>query len=477
MEHNTINDPTPALALPTEITLHISAYLPYSTLVNISLVCKTWRFGVLPLLFRSITLTSDENIAHFSCTIASDDESTSCHASQCIRSLSITSDSTNKLITESGLAHLATCVPHLVHLVQLHWCITFVPADRTVLKLFQTSFPQLRSVSLLVPDGHQFQNELEESHYAALLGFKNLSEFQLQIPQISPDISTKAFRPLKQLISTCPGLEFLQLYIHSPISHSVLGYTPDDIAIWLGLELPMPSLRRLHLLGSVHIDERDFVSSPDTGTHHFRDFLSQHMHIEELYLDGLAWGASPSAANPEYLAQALPSLKRFSGPDVLCDLLIRSSVSQRLECLSVEKCNFKGGLSFAAHRLPKILSLPALRELVIETKMYYQVLTILEAILPEAPGLESLGLVPVPLACHAMFLGLIGHTPGLRKTSIFNFTSTAIDPVRLSQLAQENSAEHHLYSKMKQACPKLEVAGPWLPSTVPNKRGAGLIFC
>ncbi|CAE6403911.1 unnamed protein product [Rhizoctonia solani] len=477
MEHNTINDPTPALALPTEITLHIAAHLPYSTLVNISLVCKTWRSGVLPILFRSIALTSDQNIAHFSCTIASDDESTSYPASQCIRSLSITSDSKNKLITEAGLARLATCVPHLVHLVQLHWCITFVPADRTVLKLFQTSCPQLRSVSLLVPDGRQFQNELEESHYAALLGFKNLSEFQLQIPQIPPDIGTKAFRPLKKLISACPGLEFLQLYIRSPSSHPVVGYTPDDIAIWLGLELPMPSLRRLHLLGSVHIDERDFVSSPDTGAHHFRDFLSQHIHIEELYLDGVPRGTSPSAANPEYLAQALPSLKRFSGPDVLCDLLIRSSVSKRLECLSIEKSNFKGGLSFAAHRLPKILSLPALRELVIETKMYYQVLTILEAILPEAPGLERLGLVPLPPACHAMFLELISHTPGLRKTSIFNFMPALIDPMCPYQVAHENSAEHHLYNKIKQVCPKLEVSGPWLPSTVSNKRGAGFIVC
>ncbi|EUC59352.1 hypothetical protein RSOL_309470 [Rhizoctonia solani AG-3 Rhs1AP] len=281
--------------------------------------------------------------------------------------------------------------------------------------------------NLLVLDGHQFKNTLGESDYATLLGFKNLSELQFKVHHISPDIGTRAFGPLKGLISRCPNLEFLQLYFISP-QLRLAHYNLDDVATWLGLELFMPSLRRLHLLGSVQIDEASLISSPNNETHHFRDFLARHVHIEELYLDCVNLVGSSEAANPESLAQALPSLKSFSGPDVLCDLIVRSSVAKRLECLSIDECSFKAGISFVPHRPRKVLPLPKLRELVIGTNMYYPVLTILELLLPEAPGLERLGLIPIPPACHAMLLELISHTPGLRNTSIFNSTPAVIDP-------------------------------------------------
>ncbi|CAE6473089.1 unnamed protein product [Rhizoctonia solani] len=461
-----------ASSLPTEITLHISSYLPQSTLVNVSLVCRTWRLGILSILFSSIALTNDECIARFSRTITHGGKINSASPiSQYIRSLIIASDSITKPITELGLAPLASCIPYLAQLARLHWRISFVPANGDVLGLFQSRCPQLKSVSLLVPDGHQFKNNLGESHYATLLGFKNLSEFKLQVHHIPPDLGTKAFGPLKGLVSHCPNLEFLQLYFLNPELRSAC-YTLDDVATWLGLEVFMPSLRRFHLLGSVQIDEASLVSSPDNGTHYFRNFLTRHAHLEELHLNCVSLASFSETADPEHLAQALPSLKRFSGPDVLCDLLVRSSVAKRLERLSIDECSFKAGISFVPHRPPRVLPLPMLRELVIGTNMFYPVLTILELLLPEAPSLERLGLVPIPPACHAMFLDLVSHTPRLQKTSIFNSTPAIIDPVGPNQQTAGDVAQHRLYVEMKKVCPELDVTRAWLAGVVLDKREA-----
>ncbi|CAE6479590.1 unnamed protein product [Rhizoctonia solani] len=235
----------------------------------------------------------------------------------------------------------------------------------------------------------------------------------------------------------------------------------------------MPSLRRLHLLGSVQIDEASLISSPNNETHHFRDFLARHVHIEELYLDCVNLVGSSEAANPESLAQALPSLKSFSGPDVLCDLIVRSSVAKRLECLSIDECSFKAGISFVPHRPRKVLPLPKLRELVIGTNMYYPVLTILELLLPEAPGLERLGLIPIPPACHAMLLELISHTPGLRNTSIFNSTPAVIDPTDHYKRTAGDVAQYRLYVEIKKVCPELDVSRAWLAGVILDKREAG----
>ncbi|CAE7085259.1 unnamed protein product, partial [Rhizoctonia solani] len=429
-----------ASSLPTDITLHIASYLPYSTLTNVSLVCKNWRLGILPALFRSTLLENDQSIANFSRTIALDDELGFPSISQFIRSLSISNWSA-KTITDSGLVPLVSCVPRLVHLVRLHWRITFVPADINILELFQTNCAQLRWVSLLIPDGYEFERKLEESHYAILLSFRNLSEFRLQVHHIPPDVNTKAFRPLKRLISNCPGLELLQLYLYDP---QPVHYTLEDVATWLGDEVDMPSLRRLHLLGSVRIDAASLVSSPGTGAHYFREFLARHKNIEELYLDCVNVNSFPGTTDPEDLARALPFLRSFAGPDFLCDILVRSSVAGQLECLSIQKCCFKAGRSFISHGPHQILPLPKLRELVVETKMYYQVLTILELILPAAPGLENLGLPQLPPPCHDIFLELVTHTPGLQKTSIFNSVPCVLNPTVPCKLTAGDVAQRRL---------------------------------
>ncbi|CAE6506459.1 unnamed protein product [Rhizoctonia solani] len=461
------------LSLPYEVILHITSDLPHATLVNISLVCKTWRSAILSILFNSIALTNDGKIAHFSNTITSDNGSSS--ISQCIRSLSITTDPINKSMTEQGLALLAPCVPHLSRLVQLRWRIFFAPVDVNVLKLFQTSCPQLRSVTLLVPNGYKFKNNLEEYQYATLLGFKNLSEFRIQVHHITPDIGTEAFGPLKGLIANCPKLELLQLYFLN-LHPRPVEYTPENVAIWLGLELNMSSLRSLQLLGSLQIDEGSLVSPLDTGTYYFRDFLARHAHIEELFLTCVDMHGFLGTANPEDLAQLLPSLKRFSGPDFLCDLLVRSSVAKQLECLSIDESAFKAGMSFTPHRPYSVLPLPMLRELVIETEIYYQVLTMLELLLPGAPGLERLGLAPMPPPCHAMLLELVSNTPKLRQTSIFNFTPSLTDPTVPYQKTSGDIAQHQLFDKIKRVCPELEVTGSWLGSMTLEKCEAGIIW-
>ncbi|KAJ1300555.1 hypothetical protein OPQ81_002209 [Rhizoctonia solani] len=204
------------------------------------------------------------------------------------------------------------------------------------------------------------------------------------------------------LISNCPGLESLQLYMERYTE----SYSLEKVTTWMTAGVTIQCLRKLHLWGNIEIDEASFVSPLDTERYHFKDFLARHPRIEELTLGCTALRGFYGATNPECLAQVLPSLKRFSGPDCLCDLLIRSSLAKQLEYLTIEDVGFRSGKCFGPSKEYNVLALAALQELDIGTEIFPRALIILNAILPVAPELKRLGLSPVPPR-HVSSLSLV----------------------------------------------------------------------
>ncbi|KAG8696700.1 hypothetical protein FRC11_000555, partial [Ceratobasidium sp. 423] len=301
-------------------------------------------------------------------------------------------------ITNPALALLESAIPELCRLERLSWRLFFVPKSLKIFKLLQTRCPQLDSVELLIPEDFRFKTKLGKIQYKTLLDFKDLTNFSLEITSPPRGIETEYIQPLKALLTNSPALEFLQLNLDDTWSGaSERTYSPELIAMSLGEQFTLPRLRKLKILGSIELAEKGLLAPPSTGTYFFREFLSRHTRLEDLTLECYEIVAHfRNGINPEDLATALPSLKRFQGPEFICDQLVRSSLAAQLENLIIDESSFEQGLDFALDGQYDIRPLPMLRELDIGTNRFPDALDILKAIMPTANGLQVLRLGSYP---------------------------------------------------------------------------------
>ncbi|CAE6421851.1 unnamed protein product [Rhizoctonia solani] len=472
-------------SLSPEITLLIADYLPHPAVAVASLVCKSWRSRTLAILFRSVALTSDSHIAHFSHTIANR-VNLPFSISQHIRSLTIGTGLKDDSITESGLTSLASCTSHLFRLRELRWELPLVPDNVKVLELFKAQCHQLELVALLLPEELASGNTLGEYLCPTLTSpkFDNLVEFQLRMQYNPQRFGTNTSDPLNKMLANCPKLQSLRIQIMDDQSDTPTAHLDEFIALF-DAQMTLPYLRKLHILGDIGMARESLIDS-DTGSRHLRDFLSRHINIEELSLDcfllyGSSRGSSrgSSSGNPEYLAKALPSLKRFCGPYFMCEILLRSSVAKRLECLSFQRVRFYRSVTlFTWGGKYPILPVPKLRELDVSKFGFGNILRVLTKLLPVAPELEELDLGNFYPDQSTTFLELFQYTPKLRKMSIFNlsFRLDYSDPLHVRSYWTTNPEFESLFEQMKKMCPELGVTKHWEGSMKLDKKNAKMIW-
>lgn len=170
-------------------------------------------------------------------------------------------------------------------------------------------------------------------------------------------------RELTDMIEASPNLIELSL--------DTWGLVLD---ILRNLKNPLSKLRKLTLRGhhyTTYQHSRGYIS-PDH--HPISLFLQIRPHIEELHLD---WSDCvrcyriSDGFHPDIMLEAPQSLKRFSGPPILCAGLFKSPAAAQLESVIV-KCRASHAAYFPKHRDATILmtetveSLPCLKELIFE---------------------------------------------------------------------------------------------------------------
>ncbi|CAE6421861.1 unnamed protein product [Rhizoctonia solani] len=461
-------------SLLPEITLLIADYLPHPAVAVASLVCRSWRSRTIAILFRSVSLTSDSHITRFSHTIGNRADSPF-SISQHIRSLAISSLRYDS-ITESGLASLVSCTSHLVQLRELRWELSFVPNNVKVLELFQAQCHQLELVALLVPKKLESGGTLGEYLCPMLKSpkFDNLVEFQLRMQYTPLYFDTDTSDPLNKMLANCPKLQSLRIHIVDCTGHITLFHINHLIASF-DAELTLPFLRKLHILGDIGMTRESLMPS-ETGSPNFRGFLARYTHIEELCLD-CVFLYDPPSDNPEHLAGALPSLKRFCGPDFICNILVRSSLAKQLECLSIQPVEVGPGKAFTPGGEYAILPLPKLKELDVRNLDCEDVFIILPMLLPVAPELETLAIESMYADEYATFLELFQYTPKLRQMSAFNLALKfdRSDPLHVTSRWVTKRGIEPLFEQMKEMCPQLVFTKPWVGSMMLDRENAKMM--
>ncbi|CAE6473083.1 unnamed protein product [Rhizoctonia solani] len=429
----------PLSRLPTEIVSHITSYLPRFCIISASLVCRAWRLVLLRTLYHSVKLVEDRHAVHFANTITSDGVAGLSHyIPQLITSLGIGSE-WSMYITGLGLAHLESCIMHLIQLRRFHCHIILSASENLELfRLVQTQCLQLESVGLHFVGADV--SKIESSQLTTLFGFRNLVNYSLRMRYILWDIDSGTLAPLKALVINCPNLESLTLDFSFSFDDSgpKTTYNLDLLPDLFAQDLIMPDLHTLHLCGDVEMDIGSILSSPTTGSYLFRDFLSRHPQIRDLKLGWLHINGSYKNhdMHPDNLGLALPSLRRCSAPVFICAHLVCSAVATQLEHLEVRGRTAASEFAFEA------LPMPMLRVLLI--KIDYDVLKVMRLIMPVANRLEHLCLTGIRRRHHTEFLELLTHTPNLQTVSM--------DYLEAYSCQQ-------LVGKIKTMYPKLKIVG------------------
>ncbi|CAE6433944.1 unnamed protein product [Rhizoctonia solani] len=454
--------------LPVEIVSQIGTYLSQHALASTSLVCKAWRLAILPILYSSVIIGKNSHVKQFS-TVLSSGSVDSVQISSCVKKLEIHLDDID--IDQSVLALLEPWVSRLTQLSEFRWNLYYVPDNLQLIQLFQTECPALSSVYISFPwERDFFKSESGQIQLSTLLGFKNIVNFELQTDDfgkhtrifqlnisdyiIEPGFEAECAQPLRALLLNCPGLQSLTLYFHD----DDLNYSLDTLVAPWDHELTLPQLKKLHIRGAVELNLKTLFSPPGERPHALRDFLSRHPQIEDLELACCSVESYDEETNPHHFSLALPSLKYLKGPDLICDQLIRSTVASKLETLNIGQCSFEAGVDFLPDKVFGVQPLSKLRRLEIETDEFGDALEIMKLILPATEVLEELCITTVPYRYHHAFLGLLAHTPQLRKLTMYNF-STFFMKATASVLPggdEEASYEAELKRKLRILCPELE---------------------
>ncbi|CAE6418986.1 unnamed protein product [Rhizoctonia solani] len=377
----------PLSRLPTEITLHITNYLTHSHVTSASLVCRAWRLALIPVLYRSVQLDSDDRAVQFANTVTSGGVTgVSPHIPRSVRFLRIVQHfRMNGDITNLGFDLLNPCMTYFTGLRGLYFHVTgdIVLNNPEFIKLAQTWCPKLETVDLHIQN-IDYQTQIGKHLLTTLFDFKNLVSFSLSSPFISSGISVESLGSLESLAANCPRLEIFKLDLSFRDYKGVeFYYTPDIVANSFG-KSTMPFLHTLHLCDILGQQLENFSDFPPTGSHPFRDFLLRHPHIKGFKIGYSATDTKSPNINPENLARAFPSLKYFSAPKFLCAKLWRSTLANRIECLSIQR----GVWDFEGE--PELPPMPMLRQLRIDEPDPLEALKLMGMIMPVACGIEHL---------------------------------------------------------------------------------------
>ncbi|CAE6501215.1 unnamed protein product [Rhizoctonia solani] len=364
--------------LPPEIIQQIFSQIPPTrdSLSTASLVCKTWREMILPLLFSSVRLFNQDQNSFIKRIIDETNDaspySTESKLSSYVRRLVVCRPMDEQELRELGLA-----IQRMENLEHITWDtvpLSSMGWDNTM-GLLQRKSPQLRSLQLILTEeasaiklAEGFRPRLllpqaegretgEHNDSEQVIAFSNLRKLSIElnhsphgraIGEFSPEILylIRGARSIESLHLDCARIDDSHQVINEIFTSLSSDYFPDLRSIQI------VSYRLLHI---------DHFGGPE-----FRQFIAKHNQLKQVVITsiGCPYPSPPETVTARDVETIMPSVRYFGSTASGVGVFLQSSLAGQLEGLELS-VHFKRILRT---RVPE---LPRLKKLLIRS-YYYQ---------------------------------------------------------------------------------------------------------
>ncbi|CAE6361344.1 unnamed protein product [Rhizoctonia solani] len=393
--------------LPPELLDLVFGSLKLGDLASTSAVCRTWQVASFPLLYKEMYICRPEHLKALRTRIAAKNIPNVLSVAAHVEGLTFDCHR-GELVADWDLNPLDDIVPQLTRLSSFAWKMNFMPFSLPS-TLYEVSLKSvhLESTSLEDPDDEWYK-ELGD-----LLAFEDLTHFHFKVNDLSPGFNKRYIEAFSDLFERCPTLESIELNLFNDV-YKVEPYFADML---LTQDFYAPRLHTFRLLGDVDIEWPMHIS----GAHPLCAFLARHTLIEDLALGhGQEYYDRPTdVINPEDLAQILPSLRHFTGPLLLCEALVRSSLATQLESLVIfaDQDTDKDTLE-SISKLFYETNLPKLRKIKLVTHGSYKLESaVVESMVKGSKALEELEFQQ-GLDHYPRFLGALAGADHLQQITL-----------------------------------------------------------
>ncbi|CAE6415367.1 unnamed protein product [Rhizoctonia solani] len=321
--------------LPLEIIQIILQSVARDTLASASLVCKTWRSILLPLLFQAVQFDRRRSGNRWQDMFLN----VPIHGTD---GGSLLPSYVNRLRVElymdrQGLEDFYSVTTKMNNLKHLDWTVSNFQGKEvdwygTLVRLCQ-ELPKLRSLSLTMA-----QNEIPLGDLDEIVPLTNLLELSITLDGLTgEDPDDELPNTLVEFIRGAPNIESLSLAFEEDDERGAAPWGSVDLFSELGSHC-FPNLRMLETK-SLYLVPIDNYSGPE-----FRQFIRSNNKLQKIILSTDGYDGSPKLLHPPPLIvtpadmeEMMPSIRHFGGPGLLVGELLKSELAKQIQLLELRE--------------------------------------------------------------------------------------------------------------------------------------------
>ncbi|KAF8746712.1 hypothetical protein RHS02_00817, partial [Rhizoctonia solani] len=340
-------------SLPLEVLQIILRLVPQDNLASASLVCKTWRSIILPLLYRSICLYPKENKAEnrwqdvlFNSSIHQQDGITS--LTSYVNHLRV-----RLYMDEQKLSDFYSVASSMNNLKHLDWTVSILQGKwvdwyGTLVRLCQ-ELPKLQSISLTMAQNEIPLGDLDEVNKSIkmvnmivkldvpiikIVPLTNLRDLSITLDGLTgEDPDDELPSTLVEFIQGASNIESLSLAFEEDEERGAPPWGSIDLFSKLGSDC-FPNLRILETK-SLYLAPIDNYSGPE-----FRQFIRSSNKLQKIILSTDGYDSTPGLlyppgliVTPTDMEEMMPSIRHFGGPGLLVRELLKSTLTKQIQLL------------------------------------------------------------------------------------------------------------------------------------------------